>query len=81
MRYYVNTSQQNKKDEGGYNDYGKKETKGTGDAARLNAIAELHETYATMIKSSTVQYWCGKVEDARENVIDKLECGEYIDQE
>ena len=81
MRYYLNTAQQVKADEGGYNDFGKKETKGTGDAARLNAIAELHTTYATQIKTEKTQYWVGKVEDGRGNVLDKLECGEYIDQD
>lgn len=79
MRYYLNTAQQNKQDEGGYVDYGKKETKGTGEAARLNAISELHSTYATMIKSDKVQYWMGKVEDGKGNILDKLETGEYID--
>ena len=78
MRYYLNTAQQNKQDEG-YVDYGKKETKGTGEAARLNAISGLHSTYATMIKSDKVQYWMGKVEDGKGNVLDKLETGEYID--
>lgn len=78
MRYYLNTAQQNKTDDG-YTDYGKKETKGTGEAARLNAISELHSTYATMIKSDKVQYWMGKVEDGKGNVLDKLETGEYID--
>ena len=32
-----------------------------------------------MLKTEKCQYWCGKVEDGRENVIDKLECGEYIE--
>lgn len=78
MRYYLNTAQQNKTEEG-YVDYGKKETKGTGEAARLNAISELHSTYATMIKTEKTQYWMGKVEDGKGNVLDKLETGEYID--
>lgn len=79
MRYYLNTAQQNKQDEG-YVDYGKKETKGTGEAARVNAIAELHTTYASMLKSEKVQYWFGKVEDGKGNILDKLETGTYIDQ-
>lgn len=80
MRYYINTSQQNKTDEGGYTDYGKKETKGTGETARVNAIAELHTTYATMLKTEKCQYWIGKVEDGKGNVLDKLEKGTYIDE-
>lgn len=80
MRYYLNTATQSKTEEG-YNDFGKKETKGTGEAARLNAIAELHTTYATMIKTASTQYWVGKVEDGKGNVLDKLECGEYVDAE
>ena len=79
MRYYLNTAQQNKTDEGGYTDYGKKETTGTGDTARINAISSLHTTYATMLKTEKTQYWMGKVEDGRGNILDKLECGEYID--
>ena len=79
MRFYINTAQQNKTDEG-YADYGKKETTGTGDAAKTNAIATLHTTYAQMLKSEKVQYWMGKVEDGKGNVLDKLECGEYIDE-
>jgi hypothetical protein len=81
MRYYLNTSTQSKKEEGGYNEYGKKETTGTGEDAKKNAISDLHSTYATMIKSTTVQYWSGKVEDTKGNVIDKLECGEYAEAE
>jgi hypothetical protein len=78
MRYYVNTSTQEKKDEG-YTEYGKKETTGTGEDAKTTAIANLHTAYATMLKTKAIQYWCGKVEDTKENVIDKLECGEYVE--
>lgn len=78
MRYFLSTTTQNKA-EGGYNEYGKMETKGTGDVAKTNAIAELHTTYASMLKSSGLQYWSGKVLDMKQNVIDKLECGEYVD--
>ena len=79
MRYYLNTSTQEKsKEEGGaYVEYGKKETKGVGDEGKTNALADLHTGYATMIKSSAIQYWCGKVEDTKGNVIDRLEVGEY----
>ena len=80
MRYYVNTSTQEKKEEG-YTEYGKKETKGEGESAKTNAIADLHTTYATMLKTAAIQYWCGKVEDTKGNVIDKLECGEYVSAE
>lgn len=82
MRYYLNTATQEKpKEEGGaYNEYGKKETKGVGESARINAIADLHTAYATQIKSSAIQYWVGKVEDTKGNVLDKLECGEYVEQ-
>ena len=79
MRYYLNTAQQVKTDEGGYSDFGKKETKGTGETARIGAIADLHTAYATMLKTEKTQYWMGKVEDGKGNVLDKLECGEYID--
>lgn len=79
MRYYLNTSTESKDAEGKYNEYGKKETKGTGDEAKTNAIAELHTTYATMLKSATLVYWCGKVEDTEGHVIDKLECGTYVE--
>lgn len=78
MRYYLNTATQEKKDEG-YTEYGKKETKGTGNEAKTNAIADLHTAYATMLKTSAIQYWCGKVEDTKGNVLDKLECGQYVD--
>lgn len=81
MRYFLNTTTQSKKEEGGYNEFGKKETKGAGDDAKINAIAELHNAYATIIKSASTQYWCGKVEDMKENVIDKLECGTYVDSD
>ena len=57
------------------------ETKGAGEDARVNAISELHSTYATMLKTSTMQYWSGKVVDMKQNVIDKLECGEYVETE
>jgi hypothetical protein len=78
MRYYLNTSTQEKKDEG-YTEYGKKETKGTGESAKTNAISDLHAAYATMLKTAAIQYWVGKVEDTKGNVIDKCECGEYVD--
>lgn len=80
MRYYINTSTESLKD-GQYVEYGKKETKGTGEAAKTDSIADLHSTYATMLKSSNVAYWCGKVEDSKGNVIDKLECGSYVEPE
>ena len=80
MRYYLNTATQEKKDEG-YTEYGKKETKGVGADAKTNAIADLHTAYATMLKTSAIQYWCGKVEDTKGNVLDKLECGEYVEAE
>ena len=78
MRYYVNTSTQEKKDEG-YTEYGKKETTGAGADAKTTAIANLHTAYATMLKTKAIQYWCGKVEDTKGNVLDKLECGEYVE--
>lgn len=78
MRYYVNTSTQEKKDEG-YTEYGKKETTGVGEDAKTTAIANLHTAYATMLKTKAIQYWCGKVEDTKGNVLDKLECGEYVE--
>lgn len=81
MRYYLNTSTQSAKEGGGYNEFGKKETKGVDEAGKIAAIAELHETYATMIKSSNLVYWMGKVEDTKGNVLDKLEAGKYIDAE
>lgn len=81
MRYFLSTTTQSKKDEGGYNEFGKMETKGAGEDARVNAISELHSTYATMLKTSTMQYWSGKVVDMKQNVIDKLECGEYVETE
>lgn len=82
MRYYVNTATQEKpKEEGGaYNEYGKKETKGVGESAKTTAIADLHTAYATMLKTEAIQYWVGKVEDTKGNVLDKLECGVYIDE-
>ena len=81
MRYYVNTATQEKpKSEGeDYNEYGKKETKGIGETAKTNAIADLHTAYATMLKTEAIQYWVGKVEDTKGKVLDKLECGEYIE--
>ena len=83
MRYYVNTATQSIKEEGGYNEYGKKETTGAGETAKTDAIANLHETYASMIKKvgTNIQYWMGKVEDTEGNVIDKLTCGEYVEAE
>ena len=77
MRYYLNTATQSLKD-GAYQEYGKKETKGVDEAGKTAAIAELHETYATMIKSSNLVYWMGKVEDTQGNVLDKLEAGKYV---
>ena len=81
MRYYVNTATQSIKEEGGYNEYGKKETTGAGETAKTDAISTLHETYASMIKKvgTNIQYWMGKVEDTKGNVLDKLECGTYIE--
>ena len=76
MRYYLNTATQEKN----YNEYGKKETKGTGDTAKTNAISDLHAGYATMLKNDAIQYWVGKVEDTKGNVLDKCECGEYVEQ-
>ena len=83
MRYYLNTSTQEKpKEEGGaYNEYGKKETKGLDESGKTNALADLHTGYATMLKSDAIQYWCGKVEDTKGNVLDKLECGVYVEVE
>ena len=78
MRYYLNTATQEKKEEG-YTEYGKKETKGSGESAKTNAIADLHTSYATMLKTAAIQYWVGKVEDTKGNVLDKLECGEYVE--
>ena len=80
MRYYLNTSTQSLKD-GAYQEYGKKETKGVDEAGKTAAIAELHETYATMIKASNLVYWMGKVEDTKGNVLDKLEAGKYVEAE
>ena len=79
MRYFLSTTTQSRKEDEGYNEYGKMETKGVGDDAKTNAIAELHTTYATMLKSSNLQYWSGKVLDMNQNVLDKLECGTYVD--
>ena len=79
MRYYLNTAQQVKNDDGTYSDFGKKETQGPGESARITAISTLHSTYATQLKTAKTQYWVGKVEDGCGNVLDKLECGEYID--
>ena len=81
MRYFLATTTQSKKDEGGYNEYGKMETKGAGEDAKINAIAELHETYATQLKNATVQYWCGAVKDMEQNVLDKLSVGTYVEAE
>ena len=78
MRYYLNTATQEKKDEG-YVEYGKKETKGVGEEAKTSAISALHEAYSIQIKSKAIQYWVGKVEDTKGNVIDKCECGEYVE--
>ena len=78
MRYFLNTATESLKD-GKYQEYGEKVTKGTGEDAKTNAIAELHTTYATMLKSSNLVYWMGKVEDTEGNVIDKLECGKYVE--
>ena len=79
MRYFLSTTTQSRKEDEGYNEYGKMETKGTGEDAKTNAISELHSTYATMLKSSNLQYWSGRVIDMKQNVIDKLECGTYVD--
>ena len=81
MRWYLNTATQSIKEEGGYNEYGKKETTGEGESAKTNAISDLHSTYASMIKKvgNTIQYWMGKVEDTQGNVVDKLECGKYTE--
>ena len=83
MRWYLNTSTQSIKEGGGYNEYGKKETNGTGEEAKTDAIADLHETYASMIKKvgTNIQYWCGKVENTKGEVIDKLECGKYVESD
>jgi len=83
MRYYLNTATQEKpKEEGGaYVEYGKKETKGVGKSAKTDAIADLHTGYATQLKNAAVQYWMGKVEDTKGNVIDKCECGVYMEAE
>ncbi len=80
MRYYLNTATQEIKDEG-YTEYGKKETKGVGEDAKTTAISDLHAAYSTMLKTKAIQYWVGKVEDTKGNVIDKCECGEYIEAE
>ena len=81
MRYFLNTAQQVKNEDNTYSDFGKKETKGIGDSAKTNAISELHATYATQLKTAKTQYWMGKVEDCQGNVLDRLECGTYIDVE
>ena len=81
MRYFLNTAQQVKNDDGTIADFGKKETKGTGDSAKTNAISELHASYATQLKTAKTLYWMGKVEDCEGNVLDRLECGIYIDTE
>ena len=81
MRYFLSTTTQSKKDEGGYNEFGKMETTGVGEDAKTNAIANLHTTYATMLKSSTTQYWSGKVVDMEQNVLDKLKVGTYVEAE
>lgn len=83
MRYYYNTSTQEKPAEGSteYNEYGKKETTGIGEEAKTSALAKLHNGYATQLKSDAIQYWCGKVEDTKGHIIDKLECGEYVETE
>ena len=78
MRYYLNTSTQSLKD-GAYQEYGKKESKGLDEAGKTDAIAELHETYATMIKTSNLVFWMGKVEDTKGNIYDKLVAGEYVE--
>ena len=52
MRYFLSTTTQSRKEDEGYNEYGKMETKGTGEDAKTNAISELHSTYETMLKSS-----------------------------
>lgn len=78
MRYYLNTATQSLKD-GAYQEYGKKETKGVDDAGKTAAIAELHETYAAMIKTSNLVFWMGKVEDTQGNVLDMLKAGKYVD--
>ena len=82
MRYYLNTATQSIKEEGGYNDYGKKETTGTGEVALTNALSDLHGTYSSMVKKvgTTISYWMGKVEDGCGNVIDRIECGKYVDE-
>lgn len=79
MRYYLNTAQQVKNDDGTYSDFGKKETAGPGESARISAISDLHTTYATQIKTAKTQFWMGKVEDSCGNVLDKLSCGEYVE--
>ena len=78
MRYYLNTSTQSLKD-GAYQEYGKKESKGLDEAGKTDAIAELHETYATMIKTSNLVFWMGKVEDTKGNIYDKLVAGKYVE--
>lgn len=81
MRYYINTATQSIKEGGGFNEYGSKETSGVGEAGKTSAISELHTTYGSMIKKvgANIQYWMGKVEDTKGNVIDKLECGTYVE--
>lgn len=81
MRYYLNTAQQVKNDDGTFTDFGKKETKGVGESARIGAISDLHAAYATQIKTAKTQYWMGKVEDNCGNVLDKQSCGKYVDTE
>ena len=80
MRYFLSTTTQSIKEEGGYQEYGKMETKGVGEDAKTNAIAELHTTYATMLKSTSTQYWSGKVVDMEQNAIDKCVVGTYVDE-
>lgn len=80
MRYFLSTTTQSIKEEGGYQEYGKMETKGVGEDAKTNAIAELHTTYATMLKTSNIQYWSGKVLDMEQNTIDKCVVGTYVDE-
>lgn len=76
MRYYLNTCTQSIT-ETGYNEYGKKETTGTGEAGLKKAEEDMLSSCATMLKSTAVQYYIAKVEDNKGNVIKKYEVGEY----
>lgn len=76
MRYYLNTCTQSITD-GGFNEYGKKETTGIGESGLKKAEEDMLSSCATMLKSASIQYYCAKVEDNKGNVLKKYEVGEY----